>query len=566
MKRILLIIFSVIFLLTGLLFSSSVIGSANWWEEKFGKPQSGGKIAIVTNRICETFDPFVLGSNLHPYEQLFMGDMTIHPDEWSFKTQGVCPKTVGLLAKSWEWSDPQTLIVNLRQDVYWQDKQPVNGRKFNANDVVYHYDRILGTGSGFTKPNPTTRGYIAPVNSVSSKDEYSIIIKFKGPETMFNWWAITDPSCANMIEPREFVESNTKDWHNATGTGALMITDFVSGSALTMSKNPNYYRNDQRYPVNRLPYIDTLKILFIMDKSTQLAAIRTGQAELVLNLDWQAAKTLEKANPDLVITSRPSNGYAIDMKCDRKPFNDIRVRKALQMAIDTQTIAESYYGGTVSGNPSGLLSREYKGWSIPYENWPQDLKDEYRYNPDKARNLLSEAGYPNGFKTNVYTPVGEDVQLIEIIKSYFADIGVDMTINQVDRPTLAASQDAGIIDQMYYTQYSDLIFPIHINYLSRTTMYRANAVNADKKETSAYDDLYIQFSKATDETTAKKLGLQMEEYFLRQHWAIHTTERRRFDISQSYLKGFNGEDLMTSYFMAWFMEGLWIDQKQKETM
>lgn len=190
----------------------------------------------------------------------------------------------------------------------------------------------------------------------------------------------------------------------------------------------------------------------------------------------------------------------------------------------------------------------------------QDLKDEYSFNPDGSRKLLAEAGYPNGFDNNVYIPNDQDAQLIQVIKSYFADIGVDMKINQDDQNVLVATGDAGLIDQMSFSQYSDLIFSVTINYMSRTTMYRVNSVNADTEATAFYDDLFKQFTKVSDEETAKKLGRQMEEFYLRQHWVINTTERRLFDISQPHLKGFNGEELMSSYFRVWFWTGFWIDQ------
>jgi len=93
------------------------------------------------------------------------------------------------------------------------------------------------------------------------------------------------------------------------------------------------------------------------------------------------------------LTPSPSTP-SIDPRNDLPPFNDIRVRKALQRAIDLPTIARTYYGGKAVPNPSALTSRDVMGWGFPFEAWPQDLKDEYSYDPQAARQLLTDAVIP----------------------------------------------------------------------------------------------------------------------------------------------------------------------------
>ena len=96
-----------------------------------------------------------------------------------------------------------------------------------------------------------------------------------------------------------------------------------------------------------------------------------------------------------------------------------------------------------------------KGWGFPYEEWPQDLKDEYAYNPKAAKKLLADAGYPNGFKTNIVANTSADMQLLQLVKSYFADIGIDMEI----RPMESTDWTAFVInghkhDQLAYAAVS----------------------------------------------------------------------------------------------------------------
>jgi peptide/nickel transport system substrate-binding protein len=122
----------------------------------------------------------------------------------------------------------------------------------------------------------------------------------------------------------------------------------------------------------------------------------------------------------------------IEPRNDVKPFSDIRVRKAMQMAINLPAIAKDYYKGTVEPYPVMLTSRYMKGWGFRYEDWPQDLKNEYAYNPAAAKQLLAQAGYPDGFKTNVVTDKVKSKELLQIVRSYFAAVGIDMEIRMMD--------------------------------------------------------------------------------------------------------------------------------------
>ena len=145
------------------------------------------------------------------------------------------------------------------------------------------------------------------------------------------------------------------------------------------------------------------------------------------------AQAMRKTNPEIlqILTPRPQT-LTIQPRNDKAPFNDIRVRKAMQMAIDLPTIAKDYYHGLVEPYPATVTSRYMKGWGFPYEEWPQDLKDEYAYNPTAAKKLLADAGYPNGFKTNVVADTEGDMDLVADSQVLLCQVGIDMEIRPME--------------------------------------------------------------------------------------------------------------------------------------
>ena len=117
------------------------------------------------------------------------------------------------------------------------------------------------------------------------------------------------------------------------------MKDFVPGNSATLVKNPNYWGHDEHYPQNQLPYIDTLKILIIPDNAAAIEALRAGKIDALDGLLPSQAKEIKKTNPEILQVAYPAgNAISIDPRNDRAPFNDIRVRKAMQMAIDLPTI------------------------------------------------------------------------------------------------------------------------------------------------------------------------------------------------------------------------------------
>lgn len=519
-------------------------GPVNWWDE-LGEPRYGGTLTTRVSSLALEMDPYNTWGGQYQYygDFLWLPDWSVDRADWAFQGDFVPYEfQAGNLAESWDMPDGQTMIVHLREGVRWQNVPPVSGREFTADDVVFHYDRMLGTGSGFSEPNPFWLGRTGMFDSVTAVDKYTVQIKLKYP-TYSGILTVMQADGLSWAEPPEMVtmEGGFTDWENAVGTGPWLLTDFVEGSAASFSRNPDYWGFDERYPDNPIPYADELKILQIADMSTAVAAVRTGKLDMLDSVPWQQAQTLSASNPELLQTSLPFAGEGVSLRVDHEPFNDIRVRKALQMAIDRETIARSLFSGTVDGIPCGVISPTFTGYATPYEDWPGELQAEYSYNPERARELLDEAGYPGGFETNVVMRTDLNVDLAETFKSYFMDIGVDMAINMMDPASAMPFAFAGKHDQMWWNGMScSRTFRPYHSIGGYTT---GSMGNYGYVSDPAYDALVEDYLACTSGDDAKQLCQEIDMYTIKNHWCVVTFPTAQYIFWHSDLKGFSGESV-----------------------
>jgi peptide/nickel transport system substrate-binding protein len=536
---------------------------ANWWDS-FGTPQYGGTLTIRAAADTNITDPATNYSGLFSYvnETLLIQDWKLDRKSWPFTTIFTPPEYwQGLLAESWEMPDPQTVIFHLHQGILWQDKAPMNGRELTAYDIEKHYDRFMGTGNGYTAPIPKFSGMVTTWEKATATDKYTLTFKFKTSSAL-NFATLTEQSGQNFIESPELAQQGTlTDWKNAVGTGPFVLDNYIQGSEAVFIKNQNYWGNDERHSENQLPYIDKFRLMVIQDIATALAATRTGQIDLLTDVPLQNAQVLTKTNPELVDTTYPGANQGSNLRNDIAPFSDIKVRMAMNLAIDRKSIANNIFGGTVDGIPSGTVSSSIKGWNYPYKEWSQDLKDGYSYNPTKAKQLLSEAGYPQGFKTSVIAGPNSNFELVQIVKAELMDVGIDMEINTMDQATWTALANSRKYEMAWSGTTASTLSPqIAINsYYSKT----GNNYSVVKDQT--YDDIIDKFNASSSLDDSKQLSIEADKYYLEHYWDLVTFPTLGFTFYQPYLKGFSGE-YVAKAIAGGYWARLWIDQDTKKQM
>ena len=241
-------------------------------------PEYGGTITYPYQRIGDNQDPFFAGQEPGwlidgVNEKLAYGNWALDREEYDFRNTYIPVFAFrGNLADSWETPDPLTYIFHIRRGVHYASNPDsdasrlVNGRELTAKDVEHSFHRYLGLGSGFTEPSEHATGIASfPWESIEATDEWTVVFKMTEPSigvlrSMFQLAML-------WILPPEVIEQygDYSDWKNVVGTGPFILTDYVEGVSKTYAKNPNYWGFDEKYPANRLPYIDGLSAVFMAE-------------------------------------------------------------------------------------------------------------------------------------------------------------------------------------------------------------------------------------------------------------------------------------------------------------
>ena len=547
-------------------------------------PQYGGTLTYVKKHDTTTTDAYVnfraLGITSTVVEKLAITDWAIDRDTYPFVGGYVNPVYAlrGALAESWEQPDNTTYVFHIRQGVHWHDKPPVNGRELTAKDVEHSFHRYLGnrlTGTEFSEAEPSPHGgplIALPFESVTATDSWTVVMKLKEPRlaalSLILDWA------GAAIQPPEVIEQygDMDDWKNLVGTGPYMITDRVEGSSWTHTRNPDYWGYDEKYPENRLPYIDKLETLIIVEVATMLAGLRAGTIDYI---GWQGASqlnaidqavSLQKTNPELVIVpwSERSNNATL-MNPTKPPFDDIRVRHAMQMALDLETMKSTYFKGFADTIPRGKIGRELRGYHVPFEEWSDELQGYYTYDPEGAERLLDEAGYPRGadgirFKTTYLHFERYDLSYVEFAAAYWREIGVDMDIETATTTEYVAAQQAGNFELTSTEAGVKADPPSNMVYFW-SGWYR-NAIIDDPQ----YDAWYEEMLAATTAEAQMRPVRDMDMMAIEQHWMTWGPLPPAFNVHQPWVVGYNGEGGMGAMQNLPVFARLWIDSELKKAM
>ena len=544
-------------------------------------PQYGGTLTIRSRMLESHVDPWFV-HHIFPIEgvlqKMGIADWGVDRDEFDH----VAPQPPlfalnGSLAESWESPDPLTIIFNIREGVNWHDKAPMNGREMTAYDVEYSWHRMRGIPDkyGFTEPAPSNPLGDMAVESITATDNYTL--EWKLSEPYFDAERQILLNFATWVMPREVIEEHgdLRDWKNLVGTGPWMLTDMVFDSIYNLEKNPNYWGFDEKYPGNRLPYFDEVRAL-ILSNEAQIAALRTGKVDGATfgahEITIDEAKNLSKTNPEIEMWPYARNSFtSFFINTTMAPFDDVRVRHAMQMALDLEEVNDSYYGGLGVVGPYGLLGEGTGGFYTPFEEWPEELQGYYTYDPAGAEALLDEAGYPRGadgirFKSFLNEPGADsDMNMNIIATTYWAEIGVEVEIKPpADNATWVAmrtnNEFEGLISGGGGRNGNAMGLLGHM-------LHSKGNYNFSGISDAEFDALYDAAAAATTQEERERLGRDAALRSIWLHSSLWFLKVPSYAVAQPWLVGYNGELSMGPMMRnGHIWARLWIDWELKEAM
>jgi peptide/nickel transport system substrate-binding protein len=307
------------------------------------------------------------------------------------------------LAERWHTSDNKNYTFFLKHGVRFH-----NGRELKASDVKFVIERAM---------NPETKhpypGYYKAISDLIVKDDYTITVALK--ETNANF-LLNMARQGSVIYPREAVDTLKTA---PIGTGPFTVQEWVRGDRIVLKKNPDYH-------VKGLPKVDRVVYRFIADPNAVQAALKAGDIDVSLfGLGPEHVVELKKDPRFQVIVGDTTNDVILAMNNARKPYGDVRVRRAITHAINKQDVLKgAMFGmGRILGSNVDPLNPYYV-----------DLANAMPYDPAKAKKLLAEAGYPNGFDTvlKVSPQYYYTVRTGEILADQLKKVGVNVKIEQIE--------------------------------------------------------------------------------------------------------------------------------------
>lgn len=316
------------------------------------------------------------------------------------------------LAESWEYIDDKTLQFKLRQGVTFH-----NGEPFNAEAVKYTFDRLLGEQG---QAGPQYSNYNS-IDSVEINDEYTVTFHLN----------IIDPvlltklaSYGAVIVPPQYIEENGEEHfdNNPVGTGPFKMTAYKRDQEIVLEKNENYWKDG-------LPKLDKVTFKVIPEASTRLAELQTGTIDIMKRVEVAQAETVKSTNYLELLEVETPTVFALRFDTSVEPLDDAKVRQAINYAIDRDALIEEILKGY--GVPIATFQSELSFGYNP------DLKP-YPYDPEKAKQLLEEAGVEEGTTIDVVIP-GNDGNFKEITQAvafYLDQVGIILNIQTADGTTL----------------------------------------------------------------------------------------------------------------------------------
>ncbi|MEG2039322.1 MAG: ABC transporter substrate-binding protein [Oscillospiraceae bacterium] len=333
------------------------------------------------------------------------------------------------LAKSWKVVDPTTYVYVVRDDVKFSDGTPMT-----MEDVMFSIERYR---------DPALASYLlwmyASVDTIEQTGDWEITVKLKQPDAL---WPYTWATTAGHIISKAYYEAHSTDFGKPTGgvmgTGAYKFDSWETGSQIKLSKNPNYWNKETPATFEKIVYT------IIPEDTTRLTAITTGQVDFAIDPPIDMIDQI-KASPNVTVDMIDSYGIDfLSFNCEKAPFNDVNVRKAIAHTLNKQALYDSVIKD--SGQPATAIPMGSALYTVERPTWEsyKPKVADYEYNMDLAKEALAKSAYPNGFECKLMvneSSINNSIALM--IQQSCAELGIKVTIEKISNDELINVQFGG---------------------------------------------------------------------------------------------------------------------------
>lgn len=306
------------------------------------------------------------------------------------------------LAESWSRDTPNQYTFKLRSGVKFHDGSP-----FTAEDVKFTFERNVSD-----KSTNKRKRIFKNIEKIDIKDPQTIVLTLKEPSSLLPF-ALAEATAA-IVSPKTADGNRT----NPVGTGPYKFSRWVQGDAIELERYADY-----KGPFE--PTIDHVTFRFMPDENSQVLAIRSGEVDYVPYIAAiEAIEDLQKDGKFTVTQGQTQGVLFLGMNNKKKPFTDIKVRRAMYLAVDAEMVNDGTHGGF--GKRGGAQTNKLNPYYV-------DVLGDQKYDPEKAKKMLAEAGYPNGFEVNLRILSSPSTRRTgEILVAQLAQVGITVKLEVME--------------------------------------------------------------------------------------------------------------------------------------
>lgn len=438
-------------------------------------------------------------------------------------------KVIPALAESYEQPDATSYVFHLRKGVKFHD-----GKELDADDVKYSFDMMKAP------PAPGIKWQWFAYNGIEVVDKYTAKLTLPMPDPTVPGilaWSRYTP----IIEKGAFDKLNVNS--QAIGTGPYKLVEFVPNDRVVLTRNPDFWRPG-------LPYLDDITLKVLPDEQSRLAALRSGAVDGGTFTN-DVAQTAKNDKSLTLLTGLVSSPKVIQftIKAEKKPWNDVRVRQAVNMAVDRQTIIDNVFGG--NAELSGPVPPGYGDWFIP----TSDLQSKfYKQDVAGAKKLMADAGFAQGFPVTLQAISAPRyyTQIAEIVQQQLKPIGIDVTVQPLEIGTFAKNNGDGTYDWQSTGRGMRGDISGFVNDFNKGTgNYKVWFEGGyDNPE---LDQLYATGLATTDQEKRKPMYRRIQEIILTEVPNLYTVQDKKIQIVRSRVKNMyvSFTDFNTGLREAW---------------